>query len=81
LRFSDNIYELIFQIIAILEPFHPAHRIDNSLFACIEGVAFAAYFNLEFRRSGASGESITAMASNFGIFVVSGMNFIFHRIR
>ena len=70
--------DLILYLISLLESLYPSHGVNYPLFACIKGVAFAAYLHPEFWRSGTNGEGIATEASHFSVIIILGMNFGFH---
>lgn len=69
---------LILDLEPFLKPLDLTGRIHYALFAGEEGVALAAYLDLQVRLSCANGEGIAAGARHLTIFVIIGMDFLFH---
>lgn len=69
---------LIFHIVAFLEALYSTGGIKYAPLPGVEGVALAAYLNLEFLSGRARGEGVAARADNFSVIEIFRMNLFFH---
>jgi len=69
---------LILYLISFLEALYPSRSVNYSLFACVEGMAFATYLYPDLWLGGTNGESVTTEAGHFSIIIILGVNLGFH---
>ena len=62
-----------------LEFFHASGGVDQFLLAGVKRMALAAKLGFDLGQSRAGGHSETASTSDLGIFVILGMNIVFHK--
>lgn len=68
----------ILDLVPLLEAFHLSGGVDYALFAGEEGVTLAANLDLECGLSCTDSKRVAARTSDFGIFIILWMYFLFH---